>query len=34
MSLFAPEATDCLQEGPGLPPKRPYRLVARSLGPL
>jgi hypothetical protein len=23
---------DCFQVGPGLPPKRPYRLNARSLG--
>ena len=33
-SLFAPEATDCLQVGPGLPPKWPYRLVPDRSGPI
>jgi hypothetical protein len=28
MSLVAPEARDCFQEGPGLPPKWPYRLMS------
>jgi hypothetical protein len=27
MSPVAPEARDCFQEGPGLPPKWPYRLT-------
>jgi hypothetical protein len=27
MSPVTPEARDCFQEGPGLPPKRPYRLM-------
>lgn len=30
---IAPEARDCLQEGPGLPQVWPYRLITRSLGP-
>src|SRR4051812_45216899 len=33
MSLVAPEARDCLHEGPGLPPKWPYRLTPDCSGP-
>jgi hypothetical protein len=32
--LSAPEATDCLQEGPGLPPKWPYRLMPDHSSPM
>ena len=32
MSSVASEATDCSQEGPGLPPKWPYRLVPDRSG--
>jgi hypothetical protein len=34
LSLAASEARDCFQEGPGLPPKWPYRLnrlIAQAL---
>ena len=32
MSSVASEATDCSQEGPGLPPKWPYRLLPDRSG--
>jgi hypothetical protein len=32
MSSVTSEATDCLQEGPGLPPKWPYRLAPDRSG--
>jgi hypothetical protein len=32
MSPDAPEARDCFQVGPGLPPKWPYRLTPETTG--
>jgi hypothetical protein len=32
MSPIAPEARDCFQVGPGLPPKWPYRLAPDHSG--